>query len=144
MSSIQRLLVAVDFSDHSNHALEMAMDFAKKFGAELHIIHAFHLPVPLVTPYEVAVPDAFIQEARDAAARKLEKALHKVAAEGIKAESHLAEVPAAPAIANMAEKLGADLIVMGTHGHTGIKHLLMGSVAERTLRLAPCSVLTVR
>ena len=66
------------------------------------------------------------------------------AAEGIQARSHLTEVPAAPSIARTAEDLGADLIVMGTHGHTGIKHILLGSVAERTLRLAPCSVLTVK
>jgi nucleotide-binding universal stress UspA family protein len=53
-------------------------------------------------------------------------------------------VPAAPAIAKAAEDFAADLIVMGTRGNTGLKHVLLGSVAERTLRLAPCSVLAVK
>ena len=60
------------------------------------------------------------------------------------ATSHLSEVPAASAIVDLAEELGADLIIMGTRGHTGLKHVLLGSVAERTLRHAPCSVLTVK
>ena len=60
------------------------------------------------------------------------------------ATSHLSEVPAASAIVDMAEELEADLIIMGTRGHTGLKHVLLGSVAERTLRHAPCSVLTVK
>jgi nucleotide-binding universal stress UspA family protein len=67
-----------------------------------------------------------------------------VSAEGVKASSHLSEVPAASAIVGQAEELGVDLIIMGTRGHTGLKHVLLGSVAERTLRHAPCSVLTVK
>jgi universal stress protein E len=67
-----------------------------------------------------------------------------VATEGIAATPHLSEGPAAPAIVGLAERLGADLIVMGTRGHTGLRHVLLGSVAERTLRHAPCSVMTVK
>ncbi len=141
---IRRILAALDFSEHSARALETAIYFAKQLDAELHLIHAFHLPVPLVTPYEVAVPDALIQEARDAASRKLADSLSKASAAGVKAHSHLAEVPAASAIVRVAEEEDVDLIVMGTHGHSGLKHLLLGSVAERTLRQAPCAVLTVK
>jgi nucleotide-binding universal stress UspA family protein len=139
-----RILVAVDFSEHSNRALETAMELARRLRAELHLVHAFDIPVPLVTPYEIAIPDALIEQARDTAARKLEKALQKVRAEGIEGRSHLTEVPAAAAIVRVAEETKADLIVMGTRGHTGLKHLLLGSVAERTVRHAPCSVLTLR
>jgi nucleotide-binding universal stress UspA family protein len=144
MKSIRKIVVAVDFSEHVDPVLDAAVDFARKFGAELHLVHAFDVRIPLVTPYEVAIPTAFIEEAREAAATKLDALVRKVAAGGVIAVSHLSEVPAASAIVDMAEELEADLIIMGTRGHTGLKHVLLGSVAERTLRHAPCSVLTVK
>ncbi|MDH3214597.1 MAG: universal stress protein [Myxococcales bacterium] len=144
MQPIRKILVAVDFSAHSDHALQTAIDLAKTFGATLDVIHAFDLPIPLMTPYEVAVPDSYLNEARNAAAQKLAAAAARVAEAGVGGTSHLREVPAAPAIADTAQELGADLIVMGTRGHTGLKHIVLGSVAERTLRIAPCSVLTVK
>ncbi len=144
MKRFQRILVAVDFSEHSNKALEMAIDLAKEFGAKLDLVHAFDIPVPFVTPYEVAIPDSYMQEARDAAKRKLAALAEKISAEGIEARSHLSEVPAATAIARVAEEVEADLLVMGTRGNSGLKHVLLGSVAERTLRHASCPVLTVK
>jgi nucleotide-binding universal stress UspA family protein len=144
MKAIQKILVAVDFSEHADGVLEAAVEFAKQLGAELHLLHAFDVRIPLVTPYEVAIPTAFIEEAREAAASKLGALIRKVADNGITATSHLSEVPAASAIVDLAEELEADLIIMGTRGHTGLKHVLLGSVAERTLRHAPCSVLTVK
>ena len=144
MRHIRKIVVAVDFSEHVDPVLDAAVDFARQFNAELHLVHAFDVRIPLVTPYEVAIPTAFIEEAREAAASKLDALIRKVAAEGVTATSHLSEVPAASAIVDMAEELEADLIIMGTRGHTGLKHVLLGSVAERTLRHAPCSVLTVK
>ncbi len=144
MKTIEKILVAVDFSKHADSVLDAAVEFAKQFRAELHLVHAFDVRIPLVTPYEVAIPTAFIEEAREAAASKLDALTREVAAEGVTVISHLSEVPAASAIVDLAEDLGADLIIMGTRGHTGLKHALLGSVAERTLRHAPCSVLTVK
>jgi nucleotide-binding universal stress UspA family protein len=144
MKSIQKILVAVDFSEFADSVLDVAVEFAKQLSAELHLVHAFDVRIPLVTPYEVAIPTAFIEEAREAAASKLAALIRKVADDGVTATSHLSEVPAASAIVDLAEELGADLIIMGTRGHTGLKHVLLGSVAERTLRHAPCSVLTVK
>ena len=63
---------------------------------------------------------------------------------GIAASGHVVADPAAPAIAHAAEELHADLIVMGTRGLSGLKHVVLGSVAERTVRLAPCPVMTVK
>jgi nucleotide-binding universal stress UspA family protein len=77
-------------------------------------------------------------------ASKLAVLIEKVASDGVTATSQLSEFPAASAVLDLAERLGADLIVMGTRGRTGLKHVLLGSVAERTLRHAPCSVLTVK
>jgi nucleotide-binding universal stress UspA family protein len=144
MKSVQKILVAVDFSEYADSVLDVAVEFAKQLSAELHLVHAFDVRIPLVTPYEVAIPTAFIEEAREAAASKLAALIGKVAEDGVTATSHLSEVPAASAIVDLAEELGADLIIMGTRGHTGLKHVLLGSVAERTLRHAPCSVLTVK
>ena len=144
MKTIEKMLVAVDFSEDADPVLDAAVEFAKQFRAEIHLVHAFDVRIPLVTPYEVAIPTAFIEEAREAAVSKLDALIRKAAAEGIAATSHLSEVPAASAIVDLAEELGVDLIIMGTRGHTGLKHVLLGSVAERTLRHAPCSVLTVK
>ena len=144
MNPIRTLLVAIDFSESSSAVIDAAVELAKRFSATIHIVHAFDPPIPLVTPYEVTIPEAYLDQTRKAASQKLAGVVKKVAAEGVTVESHLAESPAAPAIARTAEEVGADLVVMGTHGHTGIKHLVLGSVAERTLRLAPCSVLVVK
>jgi nucleotide-binding universal stress UspA family protein len=144
MNGIKKVLVATDFSENAQPAVETAITVAKTFGAEVHLVHAFQTPVPIVSPYEVVVPDGFLEQARDAAARNLNAVEEKISSEGVSVTSHLTEVPAASSIARLAGELGIDLIVMGTRGHTGLKHIVLGSVAERTIRLAPCSVLTVK
>jgi nucleotide-binding universal stress UspA family protein len=144
MNGIKKLLVATDFSENAQPAVETAITIAKTFGAKVHLVHAFQTPVPIVSPYEVVVPDGFLEQARDAAARNLNAVEEKISSEGVSVTSHLTEVPAASSIARLAGELGIDLIVMGTRGHTGLKHIVLGSVAERTIRLAPCSVLTVK
>ena len=144
MNPIRTLLLAIDFSESSSAVVDVALELAKRFSATIHIVHAFDLPIPLVTPYEVAIPEAYLDQTRKAAAQKLAAVVGQVTAQDVRVESHLAESPAASAIARTAEEVGADLVVMGTHGHTGIKHLVLGSVAERTMRLAPCSVLVVK
>ena len=141
---IQRIVVATDFSGPGDHARDVGVSLAKQLGAEVHVVHAFDIPLAMVTPYEVTVPDGLIREAREAARRKLDGALGAIRAQGLKATGHLAEVPAAPAVAEVARDVKADLVVIGTRGHTGLRHVLLGSVAERTLRLAPCPVLTVK
>jgi nucleotide-binding universal stress UspA family protein len=143
MKSIRTVVAAVDFSPNSEQALEVAGELARRFGAELHIVHAFSLPA-VVSPYGLAVWDRYFEDARGAASKELDALMQKISAEGLEAKSHLSEAPAALGVVRTAEELGADLIVMGTRGHTGLKHALLGSVAERTLRLAPCAVLTVR
>lgn len=144
MNQIKKVVVATDFSENAQPAIDAAVTVAKTFEAEVHLVHAFQTPVPIVSPYEVVVPDGFLEQARESAAKSLKAAEEKISSAGVTVTSHLAEVPAAPAIARIAGELEADLVVVGTHGHTGFKHLVLGSVAERTIRLAPCSVLTVK
>jgi nucleotide-binding universal stress UspA family protein len=144
MKQVNSVLVATDFSEAAQHAVDGAIAVAKTFEAKLHVVHAFQTPVPIVSPYEVVVPEGFLEQARDSAGNELQKVVEKINSEGLEAESHLTEAPAAPSIVRLAEELEVDLIVIGTRGNTGLKHIVLGSVAERTIRLAPCSVLTVK
>ena len=144
MGSISTIAVAVDFSDHADAAVDTAIELAKGLGAEIHVIHAFDLRVPMITPYEVAIPEPYIEQSREAAAAKLAEVVDTVRKAGVKVGSQLVGSPPPAAIVEAAERVGADLIVMGTRGNTGLKHLLLGSVAEQTLRLAHCAVMTVK
>jgi len=144
MRPIRTILAAVDFSPHTNAVVDAAVTLARQFGAKVRLVHAYDVPIPMVSPYEVAIPEPYLEETRRVAAEKLAVLVQRVSTEGVKADSVLSEVPAADAIVRAAEEAKADLIVIGTRGHTGLKHLLLGSVAERTVRLAPCPVLTVK
>lgn len=141
---IRNILVPVDFSAHSERAVEYATSVAKQFGAKLHLLHAYHLPIQVATPDQIVVPADFWTSVRNAASEKLQESAQKVAAEGVQVDTHLTEMAPAPAVTEAAEQLHVDLIVMGTRGLTGLKHVLLGSVAERVLRTAPCPVLTVK
>lgn len=145
MSLIRNILVPLDFSTHSAHALEYAITLAKSLDAKLHLLHAYSLPTQIVGPYEVApLPSDFFTQVRESAAKHLAESRAKVEAEGVDCEVYLTDGSPAEAIADTAKGTSADLIVMGTRGLSGLKHVLLGSVAERTLRIAPCPVLTTR
>lgn len=138
------IVVAVDFSEQSDVAFSAALEMAAECGAVLHIVHAFHHPVPAVSAYEISLPPDFFDAPRKAALRELQAAAEKTAAEGVDVEWHLVDGPAGHAIVEFAEEVKADLIVVGTRGVTGLKHIILGSVAEHTVRTAHCSVLTVK
>jgi nucleotide-binding universal stress UspA family protein len=141
---MKTLLVPTDFSDHSTRALDAAKEIARLSGGKIHLLHCYQLNVGGVSPYGVTIPDDFNQRIRDAAAAQLAEIEEAVTADGIAVEAHLTPRYPSEAIADLARELGADMIVMGTRGATGLQHILLGSVAERTLRIAPCPVLTVK
>ncbi len=143
MSALAKVLLAHDFSQPAGAALAAALEVAQAFGAEVHVVHVLPRRLELLSPYELKLPEPLIREFQQEAHRKLEPILAELRAAGLRGESHLREGDPARRIADEAERLGADLIVMGTRGHTGLKHLLLGSVAERTHRIAPCPVLSV-
>jgi len=143
-SRFRTILIATDFSSHGERAVEIGTKLARQFGSRVHLVHAYDLPIPTVHPYTVTVPDPYIRACREEAARRLEETREKIRRCGVEVESHLSVVPAAEAISETAAEVGCDLIVMGTRGHRGLSRMLLGSVAERTLRSAPCPVLTVR
>ena len=141
---IDKILVPIDFSEHSRLALETSVEFAKAFGATVHLLHCYQVPPVGVSPYGVVIPESFDREIREAAARLADEWREKIEAEGVTTELSLSAGYPSLTISEAADELGADLIVMGTRGLTGLRHVVLGSVAERTLRTAPCPVLTVK
>jgi nucleotide-binding universal stress UspA family protein len=139
----QTILVPLDFSDASRNALRYAHSLAKQFKGKLLLFYALE---PVATP-DFAYHPLMMEPAEAAAnARKqLETLCRK---EGVDASS-VAEIIVREGVAygqitETAKKLKADLIVIATHGNTGLKHVLLGSTAERVVRHAPCPVLVVR
>jgi len=144
MTQFARILVPVDFSDHSAAAQETAIEIAKTFGAKIWLLHCYQLHPGGVSPYGIAVPASYHDDVRDTVTQQLRECQEKVEAEGVPVEASVSSEFPPQAIAEMAKDIDADLIVMGTRGLTGIKHVMLGSVAERTVRSAACPVLTVK
>jgi nucleotide-binding universal stress UspA family protein len=142
LARFETFLVPHDFSDDAQAALDTAVELARRLGAQLHLLHAYQQPVDVLSPYGVSVPANLGPELRAAALARLRQIAEPFAE--LRTEVLAVEGPPASVIAEQAEALGADLVVMGTHGRTGLRHLLLGSVAERTVRSAPCPVLTVK
>jgi nucleotide-binding universal stress UspA family protein len=143
MAHFKEILIPVDFSDHSTAALESAIELAKAFDSRLHLLHCYQIQPGGVSPYGIAVPSSYSTEIRDAASQQLAAWQEERIPAGVSVDvSIVSEVPS-EAIVGTAKKVGADLIVMGTRGLSGFKHVMLGSVAERTVRLAPCPVMTV-
>jgi nucleotide-binding universal stress UspA family protein len=139
---IQNILVPVDFSDFSKAALEYATFLAERFGATLTLVHAVE---PYIYPEDLSA--GFTIEELDARwirkhKEKLE-AVRQTIKEGIPATVIVTMGAAWNRIVGAAKSRKADLIVIGTHGRTGLQHALMGSTAERVVRHATCPVLVV-
>jgi nucleotide-binding universal stress UspA family protein len=144
MARFSKILVPVDFSDHSGAALQVAVDLAKVCDAKILLLHCYQIQTGGISPYGIVLPSDYYEEIRDAASKQLAQWKEKVIPEGIEVESVLSSDSPWERISATAEEIGADLIVMGTRGLAGIKHAMLGSVAERTLRAAPCPVVTVK
>lgn len=140
---LKKILVPVDFSATSAAAVEYAIEFAKAFDAEIDLLHSYQINPGAITPYGPVFPDNLYESLRAAASEQLEKVYGQVSAAGVVAKTYLSNSPPSYAIVDAAEEFSSDLIIMGTRGLTGLKHVFLGSVAERTLRHAPCPVLTV-
>ena len=141
---LEQILVPLDFSSHSAAALEHAIDLARHFEAQIHLLHCYSTYIGAMAPYGLAVPENFERECREAAVGQVEQWAQKVRAAGLAVETSVDPAPPAEAIVGVAERIGADLIVMGSRGLTGLKHVLLGSVTERSLRAASCPVLVVK
>jgi nucleotide-binding universal stress UspA family protein len=141
---IKKILVPTDFSEYADRAIETAEGLAKPLGAEILLLHVLHLPVTAVTPEAGVVPVGFWQDLRKFAQRKIDASRAAIEKAGVRCSAEILEDVPGFAIAAAAKRTNADLVVMGSRGLSGLKHVLLGSVAERTVRTAECPVLTVK
>ena len=146
MSQIKRMLVPTDFSPASDMAFAYALDMAARQPCAVHLLHVID-DATVATAY----PDGFYVESRelraqllDEATRRLDAMAARCRALGVTATRDAVVGRPTRVIVDVATSRGIDLIVMGTHGRSGFAHLVLGSVAERIVRTAPCAVLTVR
>lgn len=152
MLALTRILVATDFSESSAAALRYGVALAQQFGATLHVLHAAGRHDLQIMVERQRVIDAFLQdptssEHHNAARELMGELLTPAETQAIKSEFVLRACgPAGPwaEIVRYAKERQLNLIIVGTHGRGLVGHLLMGSVAEKVVRTAPCPVLTVR
>ena len=142
MFQVRKVLCPTDFSPCSGAAVDHAVALAKTFKAEVVLLHVVpNFDFYLATPDMVTLP-VLLDSSRKHASEELAKASRRI--EGVAVRTELLQGTVHECILAAAASAKADLIVLGTHGHTGVKHMLLGSVAERVVRLSPVPVLTVR
>jgi universal stress protein A len=144
---IRRILIPLDFSPASDRALGYARALSEEFGAPLYLLHVIEDRL-MTGPWPAEVYLGELPKLREdlvkEAERRMLATLESLAAEGIQATGEVLIGGPSHVIIEQANTVNADLIVMGTHGRTGITHLLIGSVAERVIRHAPCPVFVIR
>jgi nucleotide-binding universal stress UspA family protein len=143
------ILVPHDFSTSANHAAAIARDEAKLHGGTLVLLHVIELPHQLspdavIVPPETGAPISVKQYAIDSAEAHLQDIADRLAKDGVTARGVVVIGAPVDEINRAIDRERADLIVMGTHGRTGFRHLIAGSVAERVVRSSKVPVLTVR
>lgn len=146
MQPYKKILCPVDFSEFSKVALRQAAMLAKQMGGTLGVFHAYQNPAYILPMSGYVGPTAdMIGRLRQQLTEELEGLARTCEEEqGVKAEIAMREDIPYKAICDFAKEWNADVVVMGTHGRTGLAHALTGSVAERVVRMAPCSVLVTR
>jgi universal stress protein A len=143
--SAQRILVPTDFSAHADAALDYAIALAGKLQARITVFHAIQ-SVPLWVDGDMgrALPDVYLSQVEKEVQQGLEKRQQRIQAASVPCNMLMEHGMPFQRIIDLAREQQIDLIVMGTHGRTGLQHVLLGSVAENVVRLAPCPVLIVR
>jgi nucleotide-binding universal stress UspA family protein len=158
----QHILVPTDFSAYADQALDYAIDLAQALQARLILLHiidttplgvvegATGAPIaPKTTPLGLVegvakFPPSYWQELETAIEQRMDESLKRLHDAGLQGETVIVHGVPFQGIIDTAKEQGVDLIIMGTHGRTGLPHVLMGSVAENVVRLAPCPVLVLR
>jgi nucleotide-binding universal stress UspA family protein len=141
---VKRILAPIDFSDNSPAILEWAAHLGEEHAATVILLHAYHLPVEFQQLEGAYLPPDFWASVRSEAETSLETHAAELRRRGLQVEVAVCEGYAGSVIVEEAEARGADLIVIGTHGRSGLSHLLLGSIAERVVQKAHCPVLTVK
>lgn len=142
---IKKVLVPIDFSDYSKSALRYAVNFAKQFNAEMYLIYVVE---PVIYPPDfsmgqIAIP-SINSEWDERAKEELDKLSKNEIPEGVSVNKIIKTGKPFLEIIDTAAEEDVDLIIIATHGHSGMEHILFGSTAEKVVRKAPCPVLTLR
>lgn len=145
MENINKILVPIDFSNYSKNALKYAVNFAKKFNSKIYLVYVVE---PVIYPSDfsmgqVTFPVSDI-EMNERAKDELESLAKTEIGSQFEVETVIKTGKPFVEINETASELDIDLIIIATHGHTGMEHLLFGSTAEKVVRKAPCPVLTLR
>ncbi|HHH30424.1 MAG TPA: universal stress protein [Polyangiaceae bacterium] len=151
MPELKRILVPVDFSTCSREALRQAIELAASFDAEVHAVHVWE-PSPYVSPDSLVWLNGEQKSFWDHMRLQLIEQLRAAVDEAVSASGSKPAVIATKVVSGYTSETilstvrdeGFDMVVMGTHGRTGLTHVLLGSVAERIVRLASCPVMTIK
>jgi len=145
MNEIKKILVPIDFSDYSKNALRYAVEFAEIFKAKIFLVYVIE---PMIYPTDFSIGQVAIPAVENDMSTRAEVELNNLVKAEIngRTESQIIIKSGKPfiEIIEAAAELDIDLIIIATHGHTGVEHLLFGSTAEKVVRKAPCPVLTLR
>ncbi|HKV56153.1 MAG TPA: universal stress protein [Candidatus Binataceae bacterium] len=149
MPNFNKILAPTDFSEDSKLALSYAVELAQKFASEILVVHVDQPLAPVMVSelnpgLDVGTMNRIAEEHRLLALKELDQTTARLRESGVKARGLMRVGAPFLEIITSAQSEAVDLIVMGTHGRTGLAHVLMGSVAERVVNKAPCPVLTVR
>jgi nucleotide-binding universal stress UspA family protein len=142
---IRTILVPIDFSVHSKNALKYAVPIAEQFGAALHLVYVVE---PTIYPADLGFGQVVLpgveDELREKGAEELQGLIEREIGTRVKASSAVRTGNPHQEILAEAEERNVDLIVVATHGHSGVEHMLFGSTADRIVKRAHCPVLTIR
>ena len=145
MLPIRRILFPTDFSEYAEHAWPYALTFAQEFGAEVHLLHVVAPPPRLTEAYAVNFdPEKMVKTLTEEANASMDRTVEAAKSWGLIFRREVRVGVDFREIIDYVAKHDIDLIVMATHGRTGLAHALLGSVAEKVVRKSPCPVLTIK
>jgi nucleotide-binding universal stress UspA family protein len=142
--TVHHVLVPLDFSTYAEQALDYAIALAQKLQARVTLLHVIQPPAVVNVEGGLWPTSTFLQDLEAAVTRDMEGYLARVTAAGLEGEMVVVHGVPFQEILDTAKARQVDLIIMGTHGRTGLTHVFLGSVAEKVVRLAPCPVLVAR
>ncbi len=141
--TIQCILIPTDFSDLCADAVEAGILLAKRFEARIELAHAYGAPAATLSPYGTVFPMDLLDGVKSAARAKLDEEAERIRGLGLDVTTRLSKRTPQETLPWLAGEVGADLVVMGTRGHSGLKQMVLGSVAQQLIREAPCPVMSV-
>jgi nucleotide-binding universal stress UspA family protein len=144
MPSIKKILAPIDFSEVSNRSLDYAVDLAAQIKAAVWVVHIYEIPVYAFPEGAIITPPDIAADLADRAQKSLDAAVAARRDRGVQISGTLTNGGPREEILRLAKEGNVDLIVMGTHGRRGVPRAILGSVAERVIRMSDIPVLTIR